>query len=130
MAKVNQQKKDRVLAEWAKWEEQAQAQGVQPNQTAFVKASMGTHWETNMSTLRNYIGKNPERRVGASPKQARDIVTPSTSPNAILKQIQELQAAYRQSLANRVQELEEGIARMQEELQQAREELERVVPGE
>ncbi|MBM0208365.1 hypothetical protein ALQ72_05242 [Pseudomonas syringae pv. maculicola] len=130
MARVNQQKKDRVLAEWAKWEEQAKAQGMQPNQTAFVTASKGTFWETNMSTLRNYIGKNPERRVGASPKQAKVFVTPSSSPNAILKQIQELQAAYRQSLANRVQELEEGIARMQEELQQVREELERGVQGE
>lgn len=119
-----------MFAEWAKWEEQAQAQGVQPNQTALVKASMGTHWETNMPTLRNYIGKNPERRVGASPKQAKVFVTPSTSPNAILKQIQELHAVYRQSLANRVQELEEGIARVQEELQQAREELEKFVQGE
>ncbi|WP_257110746.1 hypothetical protein [Pseudomonas ficuserectae] len=130
MAKVNQEKKDRVLAEWAKWEERAASEGVPPNQTAFVKASEGTDWETNISTLRNYTGKNPPRRVGTSPNTTKVFVQPATSPNAILKQIQELQAAYRQSLANRVQELEEGIARMQEELQQAREELERVVPGE
>lgn len=68
--------------------------------------------------------------MGSSPKQTKVFLTPSSRPNAILKQIQELQAAYRQSLANRVQELEEGIASMQEELQQAREELERFVPGE
>lgn len=101
MGKVSQEKKGRVLAEWARWEEQTQAQGVQPNQTSFLKASMGTHWETNMSTLRNYIGKNPERRIGSSPKQVKDSVMPSTGPNPIHKQIQELQAAYRlQSLAD------------------------------
>ena len=64
IAEERKAKQDLVLAKWAEHKERAKAEGKGANQAAFVAASAGTDWETNISSLRNWIGLNKPRTAG------------------------------------------------------------------
>lgn len=121
------EKRMRTLAKWASWVADAEAQGQRPNMSKFVDASKGTDWETNQSSMHNWVRRT--KKTSGTPN-AQTTPTPAAttpdSPEGIKAEIARLQQAYKASLQGKVHRLKTDIAKMQEELAEAELELEEI----
>lgn len=127
MAATDLEKKALILSKWAEYKTRAHKAGMKPVQAQFVKESKGSDWETNISTLRNYLDLNPSRPAKDSYLYDSSIPAPMgpipSSPEAIKEQMQRLQEAYKISLQNKVSQLESDIDNLKTQLNQAKADL-------
>ena len=115
-------KKKLVLEKWAEWEAAALAKGEFGNQAGFIANSKGTDWETNISSLRNYTGKNAK----ATSKTKTTTTAAKPAPTTLAGMRAELalqQEALEKRKADYKKLLEGEIVRLKGELEKAELEL-------
>lgn len=72
MGRAKPDKRELVLQKWNEYEETQAKNGKTAVQTEFVKNSQGTKWETNISSLREWTGRNKPRTKAAQQQMSNN----------------------------------------------------------